>query len=138
MFKKLRATLTSRRKKTAKVVAAATIAAAYEPTIIPLAAITDVVLPQPAARQRDGHLGMQGYAPLVAISVGRRYCEFCGDRVGAGTFHVCWGNAEHHMAKLTRDDRVRIMEQLARRPKKLTRAQLKKLYAADGLGPARY
>jgi len=47
--------------------------------------------------------------------------------------HVCWGNVEHHLDTITAEDRVRIMAQLSRKPKKATRAQLKKLYA-DGLG----
>lgn len=83
-------------------------------------------------------LGMQGYAPTVSISKNRRYCEFCAERVLPSMLHVCWGNAEHHMHTLTAQDRARIMAQLANKPRKLTKSQLKKLYAADGLGAARY
>jgi hypothetical protein len=96
------------------------------------------LLAQPAARERYGQMAMQGYRPIIAITRNRRYCEYCGEGVFVGVFHVCWGNAEHHMATLTREDRSRILLQLADKPKKLTRLQLAKLYASDGKGPLEY
>lgn len=129
--------LVARRRKPAAV-AAASVSAPFEAPIIPLAAITDVVLPQPAQRDRAGHLGMQGYAPIVKISKNRRYCEFCAERVLSGVMHICWGNVEHHMHRLTSEDRTRILAQLASKPRKPTRAQLRKLYSSDGLGTAEY
>jgi len=131
LFKKLR----SRRKK-AKVAAETMSGSAYEASFTPpLAAISAVVLPQ-AAKRDVSHVGMQGYAPIQRVSVNRRYCEFCLDRVLPAIRHVCWGNAEHHLHTLTAEERTRIMAQLASKPKKATRAQLKKLYASDRLGPA--
>jgi hypothetical protein len=131
LFKKLRA-----RRKKAKVAADTMSGSAYESTFTPpLAAITAAVLPQAAARDVS-HIGMQGYAPIVRISKNRRYCEFCLERVLPAIRHVCWGNVEHHLHTLTNDERTRIMAQLASKPKKATRAQLKKLYSADRLGAA--
>lgn len=128
-FKKLRA----KRARKAKVAADTMSGSAYEiSTTPPLAAISAVVLPRAAARDVS-HIGMQGYAPIVRVSKNRRYCEFCTDRVLAGVRHVCWGNVEHHLSTLSTEERSRIMAQLSRKPKKATRAQLKKLYA-DGLG----
>lgn len=128
LFKKLRV-----RRKKAKVAADTMSGSAYEGGFTPpLAAISVAVLPQAATRDVS-HVGMQGYAPIVRISKNRRYCEFCMERVLPALRHVCWGNAEHQMHTLTNDERVRIMAQLARKPKKATRAQLRKLYA-DGLG----
>ena len=77
---------------------------------------------------------MRGYAPVVTVSKHRRYCEYCAERVYANVRHVCWGNAEHHMHTLTTEERARIMEQLSRNPRRLTRVQLWKLYKSDG-GP---
>jgi len=129
LFKKIRA----RFKRKAQVAAETLTGSAYEvTTVVPLAAISAVVLPQAAARDVS-HVGMQGYAPILRISQNRRYCEFCRERVVAAVRHVCWGNVEHHLETITAEDRVRIMAQLSRKPKKATRAQLKKLYA-DGLG----
>jgi hypothetical protein len=132
LFKKLRARL----KRKEKAAASTLSGSAYEVTTIPpLAAISAVVLPQAAARAAD-HIGMQGYAPIVRVSRNRRYCEFCLDRVLPAVRHVCWGNAEHHLTTLTAEETTRIMEQLARNPKKATRAQLRKLYSEDRLGVA--
>lgn len=134
-LKKLAAKVTKGRKRKAKIASATIAGTAYEASITPpLAAISAVVLPQAAARS-VGHIGMQGYAPIVRISKNRRYCEFCQERVLPTVRHVCWGNVEHHMHTLTHEERTRIMAQLSRKPKKATRAQLKKLYA-DGLGLA--
>lgn len=123
-------------KRRRKAIASTAASAIETQPFIPLAVITDVVLPQPAARQASDHLGMQGYAPRITISKNRRYCEYCAERVVGGARHVCWGNAEHHMHTLTHEERVRIMAQLEKKPRKLTRAQLRKLYSADRLGPA--
>lgn len=131
LFKKLRA-----RRKKAKVVSDTMSGGAYEASFTPpLAVISAAVLPQ-AAKRDVSHVGMQGYAPILRISVNRRYCEFCLERVLSDRRHVCWGNVEHHMTTLTNEERIQIMEQLARKPKKATRAQLRKLYSADRLGPA--
>jgi hypothetical protein len=131
LFKKLRARFTRK----AKVAADTLTGSAYEvTTVVPLAAISAVVLPHAATRDVS-HVGMQGYAPILRISQNRRYCEFCRERVVPAVRHVCWGNVEHHLTTLTAEERTRIMEQLSRKPKRATRAQLKKLYA-DGLGAA--
>ena len=81
---------------------------------------------------------MQGHAPIISITVNRRYCEFCGERVSSKSFHVCWGNVEYHIHSISEEQRTHILAQLESKPTRLTRAQLKKLYAADGLGPAKY
>lgn len=91
-----------------------------------------------AERRRDGHLGMQGYAPILGVTFNRRYCEYCAEGVYAGDRHVCWGNAEHHIDTLTQEERTRILAQLAAHPKKLTRTQIRKLYASDGKGELQY
>jgi len=131
-FKKLRA----KSKRKAKVAADTMSGSAYEASVTPpLAAISAVVLPQAAARDVS-HIGMQGYAPILRVSKNRRYCEFCMERVLPSVRHVCWGNVENHMTTLTTEERTRIMAQLALKPKKATRAQLRKLYSADRLGPA--
>jgi len=132
-----------RKKKSSKAKAAKAVASSLETRsdflpIAPLAAINDVVLSRPVSRERAGGIGMQGYAPKLAISKNRRYCEYCAERVVSDKRHVCWGNAEHHMHTLTAEERVRIMAQLAAKPKKATRAQLRKLYASDSGPPAEY
>ncbi len=122
-----------------KVTAAATLGmsgdlVAAPPPVNPLVAM----LAQPAQREHYGQMAMQGYAPIIAITRNRRYCEYCAQGVYRGVRHVCWGNAEHHMATLTPEERTRILLQLAEKPKKLTGMQLRKLYAADGKGPLQY
>jgi hypothetical protein len=131
--------LFKRRGKTKKIVAASS-AISGDPSDIltsapPAAAL---VVGQHTERRRDGHLGMQGYAPVVAQTRNRRYCEYCGEGVYKGVRHVCWGNVENNMNTLTAEERIRIMAQLASKPRKLTRAQLRKLYASDGKGALSY
>ncbi len=121
--------------KKAEVAATAAMSGVPEPVVTqvdPIAAI------RPQYAEQKVTLGMQGYAPVVAITRNRRYCEYCGEGVYAGVRHVCWGNAEHHMHTLTHEERTRILAQLASKPRKLTRAQLRKLYAADGKGELQY
>jgi hypothetical protein len=125
-----------KRRAKGKKAATASSAIAGSPTDIltcapPAAAL---VVGQHTEQRRDGHLGMQGYAPVIAQTRNRRYCEYCGEGVYKGVRHICWGNVENNLSTLTPEERIRIMGQLARKPKKLTRAQLSKLYAADGKG----
>jgi hypothetical protein len=82
-------------------------------TVNPIVAM----LAQPAQREHYGQMAMQGYAPILAITRNRRYCEYCGEGVYRGVRHMCWGNAEHHMHTLSPAERVKIILQLDSKPK---------------------
>lgn len=78
---------------------------------------------EPVERTKDGTLAMQGHAPIVKISRGRRRCEGCGKRVYkrgdmvAGKFmhgkrHICPWNAHNYLDTLTAEERLQLIEDL--------------------------
>lgn len=64
------------------------------------------------ARHRDGHLGMQGYPPIIGISRNRQRCDGCKELVRFGVRHICIYNAHHHLDTLTAEERLSLMDQL--------------------------
>lgn len=108
-FKKLR----TRRKKAASVVSTALAHSAHDALLAqPIAPINDVVLARPAARDKVGHLGMQGAPPIVGVSKNRKRCEGCKELVKPGVRHICIHNAHHHLDTLTPEERSALIEQL--------------------------
>lgn len=105
-FKKLRA----KHPRKAKV-AADSVSGGIVPAnnVIPL---NDVVLSRAAVRDTAGHMGMQGYRPIIGISRNRSRCEGCRELVKPGVRHICIYNAHHHLDTLTPDERSVLIEQL--------------------------
>lgn len=102
--------LAPKRKRKETVAAAAIDAGVVPPTnVIPL---NDVVLARAAVRDAAGHMGMQGYRPILAISRNRSRCEGCRELVKPGVRHICIYNAHHHLDTLTPEERSVLIEQL--------------------------
>jgi hypothetical protein len=101
------------RGKTKKV-AAASSALSGTPSDILTAAppAAALVVGQHTERRREGHLGMQGYAPGVFVSRNRIRCEGCKALVFASTRHICIYNAHHHIGTLTAAERDQLIADL--------------------------
>lgn len=102
--------LAPKRKRKDTVAAGAIDAGVVPPSnIIPL---NDVVLARAAVRDTAGHMGMQGYRPIIGISRNRSRCEGCRELVKPGIRHICIYNAHHHLDTLTPEERSVLIEQL--------------------------
>jgi hypothetical protein len=75
-----------------------------------------LIVGQFSERRRDGHVGMQGYAPVLAVSRNRQRCEGCKQPVRAGARHICIHNAQYHLDSLTAQERLQLMAELEAHP----------------------
>ncbi len=80
--------------------------------------VAPVAISRPARRADTSHLGIQGYAPRVAVSNNRNRCEGCKELVKPNVRHICLYNAHHHLDTLTEEERDRVIEQLTAERKK--------------------
>lgn len=106
--------LAPKRKRKEKV-AAESVSGAIDAGVVPptnVVPLNDVILARAAVRESAGHVGMQGYRPIIGISRNRARCEGCREVVKPGIRHICIYNAHHHIDTLTAEERSMLIEQL--------------------------
>lgn len=105
--------LFKRKPKKAKV----TRSDSYDASLIP-DVVAPIAITRPARLADTSHLGMQGYAPKVAVSKNRTRCEGCKVLVHPNVRHICLYNAHIHLDTLTETERETVMQQLTAARKK--------------------
>lgn len=73
---------------------------------------------RPEKQAQGSHLGMQGYAPRIAVSKNRQRCEGCKELVLPNVRHICLYNAHIHLDTLTETEREIVIQQLTAALKK--------------------